>query len=227
MKTVVRILLWPRKTLEELKNNPRWFAPFVVLAAVSIVCYGLTHPALVQSTVMHLPHSATPADKVIVDESLRQELPLNLAFLPIRLFMGWSAFSLVLFHLSKAPGGHQPVRFSQILSLEVHSEVASALAGIATTAFTLFRAPGDGPARIPLSILSVTAWSQDFIASTFLSSINIFSVWQIGILSTGVSVICGYRFVRASGIALLAWGFSLLFNLAVLQMVKDELHLLL
>ncbi|MBM2841497.1 MAG: hypothetical protein HW412_2025 [Bacteroidetes bacterium] len=211
-----------------LKSNPRWLGAFIVLTIVSATCYGLIHTYLVQSTLAHLPPTATNVDKQMVANSLNQELPVKLAFFPIRVFIGWAAFSLTLFYLCKAFTPRDPIRFSQIFSLEVHSEATSVIASLVVAVLTLSNPTmNTGPASMPLSILNFTDQDQSFILKTLLSSLNVFALWQILILSVGASVFCEYGKIKSALIVVLAWAFSILFNVATLKLVQDELHLLL
>ena len=228
MRLILPAFFGPRKTSELLKSNPHWLGAFIVLAILSSTCYGLMHLSLVQSTLAHLPSTATDADKQIVRESLNQELPAKLAFFPIRLFIGWSAFSLTLFYTCKAFAPREVVRFSQVFSLEIHSEVTSVIASLVVTVLTLSSpSMATEPAAIPLSVLNFIGHDQSFIVRSSLMTLNIFTFWQILILSAGVSVFCGFGRIKSAMIVMLAWAFSALFNLGALKLVQDELHLLL
>ena len=122
----------------------------------------------------------------------------------------------------------EAIRFSQVFSLEVHSEATSVIASLVVTMLTLSNPlMNAGPASMPLSALSFIDPDQSFVVKTLLASLNIFTLWQILILSMGVSLFCGFGRMKSALIVVLAWAFSALFNLGALKLVQDELHLLL
>jgi hypothetical protein len=214
----------PEKAAVEIRSHPRWLFPFIFLASISVVSYALVHPLLVQKTLDHLPLSATKADKQIVADNLSRELPAKLAFYPIRLFMGWSAFALVLLYVCRSWGTREPVRFRQMFSLEVHSEVTSAIGGVIATISALsIGAVGD----TPLSLAMLFSLPSSFIINALLTSLNIFTLWRVIILTSGVSVLCNFGVTRSVFLVLLVWLLSLVFNLGSLKLLEDALHLLL
>lgn len=226
MRLILPTLFKTGKTVELLKSNPRWLGAFIVLTVVSAACYGLIHPHLVQSTIAHLPPTATDADKQIVIESLNQELPAKLAFFPVRLFIGWGTFSLALLYACKAFAPREIIRFRQMFSLEIHAEATSVIASIAAMVVAVTNAHA-GSVDVPFSLAEFVAGDQSFIVRSLLTSLNIFTLWQIVILTIGVSIVCGFGKTKSTLIVLLVWTLSTMFNLGAMKLLQDQLHLLL
>ncbi len=226
MRLLLQTLFTPRKAAELIKSNPRWLGAFLILSVVSTVCYALVYPNLVQATLDHLPPTAIEADKQVVIETLQRELPAKLGFFPIRLFIGWSTFSLALMYVCKAFAPLDPVRFRQALSLEVHSEATSVLSHMAAMVAVLLNANAN-PSDAPLSLAGLIGHHQDFVVNSLLRSLNIFTLWQVIILTVGVSIVCGFGKIKSLCIVLIVWSLSTMFNLGALKLLQDELHLLL
>ena len=226
MLTLLFTLISPRRAAERIRTKPRWVSVFLLLAAVSTLCFSLNHPSLVQLTLDHLPRTATNADKMIVAERLEKELPVQLAFFPVRLFIGWSLFSAVLYFICKAFNPPAGIRPGQVISLVVHAEVTSVLASLVTTSGIILQI-GTDPAATPLSLAALAARDQSFIIKSLLTSLNIFTLWKIGILSTGISILSGFGRVRSLFIVLLVFALSFSFAIGAMKVLHDQLHLLL
>ena len=110
---LLHILLQPRRAAKEIKVKPQWIIPFILLAAVSMIVMLLQHDSVVHHTLTHLPASATAEDKVIVKQTLDENLVLRSGFLPVRLITGWATFALLLFYACKAWSTSEVVRFQQ------------------------------------------------------------------------------------------------------------------
>ncbi len=116
MRTLLLILFRPQQAVRLIKAAPQWLPTFLALSLVSVGIYMLTHPHLIQATLDHLPSTATEVDRSVVAETFRTQLGLRLAFLPIRLFIGWAAFALTLLYVCKAFNPMEHVRFAQALA---------------------------------------------------------------------------------------------------------------
>ena len=225
MRLIALTLFNPLKGTEQLKHHPRWIVTFLILSVFGVVSFALMHPSLVQSTLQHLPASATNEDKQVVIESLNNELPAKLVFYPVRLFLGWSTFALLLLYISKAFGPMEPVRFNQIFSLEVHAEATSVIGQLVTAVITSVSDKGI-PITPPFS-LAALGQGQSFVIGSLLTSLNIFTLWYIIVLFTGIHVICRFNKAKSLGIVFMAWVLTVMFNLGTIQMLRDQLHLLL
>jgi len=226
MQLILLTLFRPRKAAEQIKSNPRWLAAFLVLSMLSAAAYAVNHPYLIQKALAHLPPSATNADKQVVIQSLNLDLPAKLAFFPVRLFIGWSTFSLVLLYACKAFAPRETIRFRQIFSLEIHAEATLVIASLAAMVVAVTNGHV-GSVGVPFSLAGLVAGDQSFIVRSLLTSLNIFTLWQVVLLTIGVSILSGFGKIRSTLIVLLVWTLSTMFNLGAMKLLQDRLHLLL
>jgi hypothetical protein len=220
------MILNPRHFVSQLNAKPRWLGTFILLSALSISLYILMHPYLVQSTLAHLPQSATPEDKEVVAQTLRNELPLRCAFLPVRLLIGWSTFAFVLFAICKAFTPPEPVRFIKILSLEVHAEVVNLLAQGATLAY-LFVRGGDisnATSLVPFSA-AMFVRADTLVSFSLLNSLNFFTLYYIVFLTMGISVQSGLSRTKSFTVVALNWLTYLLLNVGALELTRHAMNL--
>lgn len=216
MQTLPLILIRPVRTLHRLKESPVWLVPFMTLAAISVILLLLTAERNIQSTLAHLPASATDQDREAVAAALRQDGAAQAAFLPFRLLIGWSTFALLLHWGARAfgsPGGH---RFKHILSLEIHGEAAQTAGAIV------------GAAGVALPSLSALCGPEsDFLNRSLLASVNLCTLWYVVILTAGIVVLCQQSKLKAFLIVAGSWGIVQALSLGVLNLIRHTFHFLL
>jgi len=217
----------PMPNLKRIRERPRWLVIFLVLASVNILVELLMQPYLVQSLLHHLPPSVTEQDKLVVAQSLERGSFARLAFLPIRLLIGWWSFALLLYYISSSLLSRQPLRFAHIFSLEVRAEAILLLAKGAT----LFRLMIDSSSlssrsTVPLSCAEFFP-VNDYSIFTFLNSLNFFTIAYLAILTIGISVLYAVSKAKALFFVCIAWGISILFNVSVVAVLRDQMFLLL
>jgi hypothetical protein len=225
MKQLLTTLLAPQRGTAELTATPRWGSAFLLLALTSVALRWIAQPFIVQSTLAHLPPSVTEADKQVVIDNLMMELPATLGFLPIRLLIGWGAFAVVVFFVTRALAPLNKVRFRQIFSLEVHAEATSVIAHAASVV-AMVLSPKATIQTTPFSLAQVVNGGS-FVVDSLLTSLNIFTLWQVVILTIGLSSISGFRKGKSAVIVLLVWTLSSLFTLGALKLLQDQMRLLL
>jgi len=229
MSDLLRLLafpFFPATVAAEMRNRPRWLMAFVILASVTVATRMVLHPMEAQQTLAELPPSATPADRGSIGDFLDASLPVRIGFLPFRLLAGWSATALLLFVIVKVFRPVHPMRFVHMLALEIHSESANVigllirgacvLAGVVTHTV---------PEGSPVSALTFTGGADDFIVRALLTSINLHTLWYIWVVGSGVTVICGFRKRKALFFTAVMWSVASGFNLAIIQVLRNVLHL--
>jgi hypothetical protein len=213
MPLLLRLPFRPSRESGVLKKRPRWFVPFLILSGTCVVLFALRFPDSVRTAVDHLPQSAGAEERQHAAGVLSGELLLQSLFLPVRLFLGWSAFAFALFLSSRAFRPREGIRFTHFLSLEIHAEIILVFSAVAATL------------RIPRPD---AAWlfspSQDFLLRTLLATINLFTLWYILVLTAGVSVLCGYSKRKAFLIVAGVWVISVSLNLGVLNQLSQVFH---
>ena len=228
MSALFDIFFRPRVAAAAIKARPRWILVFALLALLSIGLVIATHNQSAQITLSHLPASAAPEDREHVRDILDRGLFSTYSFLPIRLLLGWSGFALLLFSLSTSFKPLEPVRFIQVFTLEVHAEAIAVLAKLVTLAVALIHGAAQATLSSPppLSVLSLAPPPGDFVLFSLLSSINMFTLWYVLVLTAGIHVLCGFAKRKAFLIVTGVWALTLCCNLGVLALLRDAFHLL-
>lgn len=226
MLTPFAILYSPGATLARIKSKPEWLTPFLMLAAITVLLYVLTHPFLIEATLAHLPASANADDKTAVAQTLHNELPLRSFFLPIRLLIGWTSFAFTLFMIGRVFRSAEQLQFVKVFSLCVHAEMFSILSKFATliafgfggTAFLKM------PALVPFSAAHLIS-PKDSVTFSLLNSINLFTLLYVIVLTIGISVQSGMSRLKSLFVVVLAFLGLLLFDAGTVAFLRDILHL--
>ena len=225
LSDIILFCMHPITGSRRLQREPRWVAAFFLLAFILVVVTIAMQVFNASATAERLPPSAN-ATQVI--EQLHQEMFLRCAFLPFRLMAGWGTFSLLLYYVCKAFRPPEMLRFVQILALEIHAECAFVVSRIVSLVALALAAQQNDYQRFgfPFSGLWLVGPERDFVPSALLATLNIFTFWYIVLLAAGVSVLCGFRRFQAFLIVFAAWAASAGFNIGVLKLLKDTMHLL-
>lgn len=216
----------PVRQLLTLKQRPRWAGRFIVLAALYTGLGWAGNGYRADLAVDRLPPSASVQDRIVARETIMESTLTNSLFQPVRLFLGWSAFSLVLFYTCGVWRTREKARFVHFLAAEVRAEVAMFLGNAASFGAILLGTTRGEPtiAWIPAGFDLVIA-SDDFLVRYLLNSFNLFSVAYIAILSVTISNLLGLSRPKAITSVLFAWGLTLFANVGILHALRVEFHL--
>jgi len=222
---LLSVIVAPRKATARIASRPSWVTSFLLLAAVSVALYVAAHPFALETTLAHLPKSATAEEKNVIAQTLRNELVVNALFLPIRLLVGWFAFAVALFGMTRTLVPPQPVHLVNVLSLEVHTECVNVLA-YAATCLLMYTGVGEtsGAVLAPLSV-AMFADTNDPVLRTLLNAINPFTVWYLTVLTAGIRTQSRLSRTNATLVVILTWLSSMLFTLGSVSFIRSQLHL--
>jgi hypothetical protein len=227
MSSLLKIFFQPRIVASTLKQKPRWVFAFCMVAVLSVSLEALQYQLHLRTVVDLLPPSATADDRAAVVQAMNAEAVTRFAFLPVRLLAGWLLYALMLFYASKIAVARESFRIVQMFSLEVHAE-AALLLGKFASAIMLFTTSSPNLPRFTIPFGAVSFFHNiNFSQFAFLNSLNLFSIIYILILTAGVSVMCGFRYDKSVIVVVGVWGLSLLANIGILTVLRNELHLLL
>jgi hypothetical protein len=212
------------KIFINLKQKPRWLLFFFILSVISISIEVLMQPYSISSVLSYLPTSVIEQDKLSVVQTLQRGLFTRLAFLPIRMLIGWGIFGYLLYYICTFLSPQKSFRFVHLFSLEVHAESALILAKAAMF-LSLVTDSSNQISRltIPFSCMDL-ALVDNYSIFTLLNSINIFTFVYIAFLALGVSTICGMSKVKAFLIVCVTWGIATLFNVGIITVLQDSFH---
>jgi hypothetical protein len=212
VRLLALILIHPRTAAGELRLRPVWLGSFLVLALLSAGALLVQHRSRVEETVVHLPPHLTSAQRSAVAADLDARLTGRALMHPARLLLGWSAFALLLLVACRTAVPDIPLRFAQVLALQVHCAAAEVL--------------GSWLLPVLRGLLPEPLLQPGLLAAgPLLNSLNIFTIWYVVLLIAGVGVLCAARPLKATLLVLLVWGSSLAFQTAVFRVLRDVLHL--
>jgi len=223
---ILNIYIAPRRVFLSLKQKPNWFFPFIVLSIVAVLIEWFSFPYVLKLTIANLPSNATQQHIQEAAAHLYGQRLINAAFVPIKLLFGWSLFALVLYYVCLMFKPSEQTHFRHIFAIVIFAEMI--LMGGKILSFTIALAKGVDHVNtiselnnlfgLDLLFPGVTANLPLF---TFVSSINIFSLWYLTVLTLGISVMSGFSKVKSGILATGVWLISLGFGAAVVQLVLE------
>jgi hypothetical protein len=206
-------------------DNPSWIRMFILLSIVSIGIMALSYAARTQQTTALLPPTATFQERLDAEQVLHDEEITRCAFLPVRLFIGWISFALVLYYTCVAFSPLKKTRLKQIVSLEVYGESILVLGSIVSAASVLFAVQRPkGIVTMPLSAAMLVD-ADNGVMQLFLNSINVFQLLYIIFLIYGVRKITDFGKIKSSFIVLVVWGMCIFNNMAMIKFVQERMRL--
>jgi hypothetical protein len=229
MSSILRLAIFPfrpARIAEKIRQQPSWAVAYLVLAGLTVLGSALLHPAEVERTLASLPPTADAGDRMAMRQYLDATQATRLAFVPVRLLMGWSATALGVWVLVKAFHPPIAVRFRQMFALEVHAEAVIVAALVLRAVLVITGAIADaGEEVFPLNALMLVGGERDYILHALLTSINLHTLWYVWVVGHGISVLCGYTKSRAFFFSAATWAMALGLNLAILRLLQGALHL--
>jgi hypothetical protein len=206
-------LIRPRRAILRIDQDPQWIGAFAVLAAASLLLFGLHYEQSSREVLSHLPATADTAEREALARAFREEFWRNLFALPFRLLFGWGAFAFALAVSARAFSRARGVRYRKVLALEVHAEAILLLPLILQSV------------NLPTpSMAMFFASSQNFLLNSLLTSVNIFTLWYLLVLAAGITVLCSVR--HRSGLVLVpvVWALAQLLNIGALTLLIRVFH---
>ena len=224
MKTLALFLVQPKRAASRIKLKPHWLVAFLTLSALAVLAEHFLQPFALHDLYHHLPQSVTPHDRIEIEQDFHESAFSRLLFCPIRLFVGWGLFALVLYTVCRAIVPRERFRLQHIFAIEIHAEAANILARFAAlVVLVIARGSTGGNLLVPLGAEQLFRPSDLFTAS-ILNSMNGFSLLYVVLLSASLEVIGGIGRLRAFFIVFVVWSISVLVNIGILALLRDEFH---
>jgi hypothetical protein len=208
-----------------LPARPRWAPAFALLGVLYVVLSLASAPMRAGLASANLPPSATPEARLAVRAMLEEGALVRSLFLPVRLFAGWSLFSLALLYACRIWKASPGVRFFRVFGAVVYSETAVFLGAAASLLADAGAGSGGrpGPRWVPGG-LDLFIASGDFTVRYALNSVNVFTVSSVIILAVTLAAATGLPRAKAAVSALMAWTAALLVNAAIIHALRSEFH---
>ncbi len=192
-----------------IRTSPSWGAAFVLLALIMCAIELLAHEQRVQWTLAALPPSVGPAQAADVRSVLTRDLPGRILLLPLQLFVIVWMKTLLLSLILHALQGTLPVRLPHLFCIMVGVSGIDILEAIAPLVVGIPGGPFSGAAA-PWSVAGLARIDPHTPPGALLTSLNIFTLWYIGVLGWGISVLTNIRkrkaFLAAAVVSIVSTG---------------------
>ena len=205
-RAVIQLLLSPTRLFESLRENPRVLAPFLLLAlSIAVLAQvSFSGPFLndVRATFENAQMSSE--QRALVMEKMDGMMGRLTALIPsvVALLMSvvLAAVFLLLFALLRLVSPGPAPRFRCLVSVLAHVGLIDALAFLVK--LPLMFAKGTFHVYSSAALLLSSDASETRLFK-LLDSLDIFSLWKLGLLTVGLAIVAGRRRGEA---AIVVWG---------------------
>ena len=189
---IFNIIFEPRKVFESLKQKPKWFVPLVVVSLVTLVFLYFVSNIMVAEQIAktELRQPLTEPQKQVMINWIKIA---SLTMTPISIIAISVLQSLVLFFVFNVLMGGDST-FKRVLSVVSHSYLISIPAIIVRCPLILFKKTMEVQTSLA-AFLSVDL--KDSIIYKLLGGFDIFALWQVIVLSIGLSVMYNFSFKKS------------------------------
>lgn len=203
---VFNIFFEPRKVFESLKIKPTWVVPFIIVALLGMGFFYYTFPYMMNQQVQRIQENERiPEDqKERIIETLKEKEhpPLwQLAIAPAGSLIALVIVSAVLFFVFNVLMGGDST-FRRAFSVYCYSALVAIPSMIVK--FPLIMSKGNLNVQTSLALL-LSADAKDTFLYSVLSSFDIFTVWQVILVSMGLGVMYRYATKKAFTAVFILW----------------------
>lgn len=203
---ILNIFFEPKKVFESLKIKPTWFIPFLIVALLGIGFFYYTYPFIMHQQVERIQENEKipeeQKEKIIEKMTEKDHPPLwQLSFAPIGTLVTFVIVAAVLFFVFNVLLGGDSA-FRRVFSVYCYSSLVAIPAMVVK--FPLIMMKGNLNVQTSLALLLSPNDKDTFLYSVF-SSFDIFSFWQVILVSMGLGVIYKYSTKKAFTAVLILW----------------------
>lgn len=220
---ILDTFITPSKTFTDLRRNPSWWAPWLLISVVSVLFFVVMDRQIgfeqISKTEMSRSSRAEQIEKLPADQQARQ-LQIATAFtrylcyaIPVTLLIAFVVIAAVLMGIFNVVAG-AGVKFKIALAIVAYASlpgIISAFLGI----ISLFAGVDPAGFNIRNPVATNPAYFMDPTASKFIygmaSALDVFVIWTI--VLTGIGFACNSKVKRSTAIAVVA-GCYLVYKLA-------------
>lgn len=184
---LVRVLFEPKAVFERVREKPRFFAPFVVVALAVVVVAVLQLPytkAALSAQFSQMPNVTPEAQQRAMSFA-----SIGIGFAPIVLALVLLVNALLLWMVVSVLGGEG--KFSTLLSVATYASISYVLLSVIGLAVLALRGPdsiGGMEDLQPALGLDLLAPGAKGFALALLRGINPFSLYGLFLTATGIAV---------------------------------------
>lgn len=195
---VFNIFFEPKKVFESLKIKPAWLIPFIIVAVIGIGFFYYTYPYIMQQQVERIKdNDKIPEEQKqrIIETMTERDRPpaWQLGIAPIGTFVVFVLVAAVLFFVFNVLLGGDSV-FRKVLAVYAYSSLIAIPEMVVK--FPLIMMKKDLNVQTSLALI-LSADSKDTFLYSALSSFDVFTLWQVILVSIGMGVMYRYSTKKA------------------------------
>jgi hypothetical protein len=203
---VFNIFLEPRRVFESLRAKPTWLIPFIIVTLLVIVSTYLTFPYIMKAQVERIEQmenipEARRNDIVEEMEQMRQPPAWQVAIIPVFSLFVLVVFSAVLFFVFNVLMGGDS-SFRSVLSVYSYSGLVMIPALIVKLPLIIMKESVN--VQTSLALLPFANADNRFLYGV-LSGFDIFSLWEVILISLGLGVMYKLSTTKAFMAVLILW----------------------
>jgi hypothetical protein len=203
---VFNVFFEPRKVFESLNFKPTWIVPVIIVALLAVSFFYFTFPYIMDQQVQRIRDNENipeQAKENIIERIEGQTQPpiWQLAIAPVGVLVSFIVVAAVLFFIFNVLLGGDST-FRRVFSTYCYSSLVAIPASIVK--FPLVMVKGDVNVQTSLALILSPDKQGSFIYSV-LSSFDIFTVWQVLLLSIGLGVMYKFTTKKALVAVIVLW----------------------
>ena len=210
----------PSKTFTDLRKNASWWAPFLIIAIVSVmfiyvVDQKVGFPKVVENLIQLQPKQADRIDRMPADQRqkvMQQQITLTKMIsyaIPIIALGIYAVFAGVLFATLKF-GASADLKFKTLFALVVYTRLPLLLSTLLAILSLLAGVSGDG-----FNIQNPVATNPGYfigpdgsaVLRTLLTPLDVFSIWTL--ILTAIGITCISKVKRGTAFAVVFGWFAI------------------
>jgi len=203
---IINTFFEPKKVFENLKIKPTWLIPFLIVTLLGIGSFYYTFPFIMAQQVERIQENEKIPEEqkeLIIEKLTEKDHPplWQLALAPIGTLVSLVIVAAVLFFVFNVLLGGDSA-FRRIFSVYCYSSLIAIPAMIVKFPLIMMKENLNVQTSLAL-ILSVN--DKDTFLYSVLSGFDIFSFWQVILVSMGLGVMYKYTTKKAFTAVLILW----------------------
>ena len=212
LRIIGDIISDPRAAFRALKEQPNWFAVFVIIAFVSIGIGWAVLPFSKQIAHAKMLESGLDEAQIEGTQGMAEGLHFVwLLFTPFPLLIKWLVFAGLLYLGAQLLGSSTVLTFKPMFAAVVYSELILVFSNLINAGLLLcFKDIRDVRDSIDLQMipglhLLFGDHPLGVLSLTLLSQITPFSLWYLVVLSLGVAIVADQKRRKVEWLVVLVW----------------------
>ena len=203
---IINLFFEPKKVFESLKIKPTWLVPFIIVAMLGIGSFYFTYPLMMKQQVEKIRENEKIPDEqkqMIIEKMTEQNHPplWQLPFAPVGVIVVFAIVSAVLFFVFNVLLGGDST-FRRVFSVFCYSSLIGIPSMVVKFPLTMMKQ--DLNVQTSLALL-LSADSKDTFLYRVLSGFDIFTLWQVILISIGMGVLYSYTTKKAFTVVFVLW----------------------